>query len=235
MNGILAGTPNSNRSVATEVARRFAQEMSIGISEQLSSIDLANIPSNIKAFVSTTDDGDYRVPFPLSYLVLSRLQHSFEDRFECQMMLDQGEVEDWPMELKHPCKRNVRINSTFKTELRAFFNGSDITYIRPRIDKFGRCIVNGINYSSDFNSTDRGSVVKSMFVDTTNELAPYIGVVRFYFTVTTVIMQQAKVHHLALCSWLKFRPHSQEHVCKLHGVTNQVYRGDRILVSELAK
>ncbi len=99
------------------------------------------------------------------------------------MMLDRGEVEDWPMELKHPCKRNVRINSTFKTELRAGLYGSDITYyIRPRIDKFGRCIVNGINYSSDFNSTDRGSVVKSMFVDTTNELAPYFGV-----------MQQAKV------------------------------------------
>ncbi len=31
------------------------------------------------------------------------------------------------------------------------------------------------------NSTDRGSVVKVMFVDEDNELAPYYGIVRFYF------------------------------------------------------
>jgi len=44
-------------------------------------------------------------------------------------------------------------------------------YINPRIDKFGRCTVNGQTYSSDFNSTDRGSVVKAYFVlKDTNEI-----------------------------------------------------------------
>ena len=89
-------------------------------------------------------------------------------------------------------------------------------------------MVNGINFSSDFNSTDRGSVVKSMFVDTNNDLQPYFGVVRFYFTVNTVIMRQAKMHHLAYVSWLKFKPHNYE-LCKLYAVTNQEYRTDRIL------
>ena len=32
------------------------------------------------------------------------------------------------------------------------------------IDKFARCIVNGVTYSSDYNSSDRGSIVKAMFV-----------------------------------------------------------------------
>ena len=36
--------------------------------------------------------------------------------------------------------------------------------MNPRIDKFGRCTVNGQTYSSDFNSTDRCSVVKAFFV-----------------------------------------------------------------------
>ena len=40
--------------------------------------------------------------------------------------------------------------------------------------------------SSNFNSTDRGNVVKAMFVDIEGELTPYFGIVR-YFTATTVV------------------------------------------------
>ena len=45
--------------------------------------------------------------------------------------------------------------------MRNLFNTDDNFYANPRIDKFGRCTVNGQTYSSDFNSTDRGSVVKA--------------------------------------------------------------------------
>lgn len=228
LNGILAGTPNSNRNVETEVANRFAQEMSFSTADQLK-VDTVEIPKSIQQFLSTANEEDYNVPFPLSYLVLSRLENTLDDKFEAQMALDRGDVEDWPVELKHPCKRNVRVNLTFMTELKTFFDGLyglDLDYIRPRIDKYGRCTVNGINFSSDFNSTDRGSIIKSMFVDTNNELSPYFGVVRFYFKVATVIRTQVRIHQLAYVTWLRFTQYHHQHMCKLYGVTHQVYQGD---------
>ena len=132
------------------------------------------------------------------------------------MEVDRGEVVDWPIEFKHPCKRNLKINPTLMSELRAFFAslyGSDLEYIQPRIDQYGRCVVNGVIFSSDFNSTDRGSIVKCMFTNTSNELEPFFGVVRFYFTVNTVINSQAKMHRLTYVTWLKFRAHGHELWC----------------------
>ena len=37
-------------------------------------------------------------------------------------------------------------------------------YLSEYIDKFARCKVNGVTYSSDYNSSERGSIVKAMFV-----------------------------------------------------------------------
>ena len=64
----------------------------------------------------------------------------------------------------------------------------------PRI---GRCKVNGQSFSSDFNSTDHGSIVKVMFVDGDDELTPYFGIVRFYFTATTMLNHESFTHQLA--------------------------------------
>ena len=44
------------------------------------------------------------------------------------------------------------------------YNTDGNVYVNSRIDKFGRCTVNGQTYSSDFKSTDRGSLVKAFFV-----------------------------------------------------------------------
>ena len=65
----------------------------------------------------------------------------------------------------------MRVDQSFLHELKAFFEdlyGNDLEHIHPRISKYGRCLVNGQNFSSDFNTTDRGSVVKAMFVDQTH-------------------------------------------------------------------
>ena len=56
--------------------------------------------------------------------------------------------------------------------------------------------------------------MKTMFVGDDNELVPYFDIVQFYFTITTVIRQQPRSHHLAYVTWLKFRTHSPEPACK---------------------
>ena len=46
----------------------------------------------------------------------------------------------------------------------------------PRMNKFGCCVINDHMYSSEFNSTDRGSIVKAMIVlKENNKLHPYYG------------------------------------------------------------
>ena len=230
LNGMLAGTPNSNRSIETEVANKFVHSISFS-SANVPSIDMSKVPRNLKDFMSTTDE-EYQVEYPLSHLVMSTI-NEFDDKYEALLQLDRGVVGDWPVEYKYPCKRKVKIIPSFLTELQSFFDGlygSNLNYIEPRIDKYGRCVVNGINFSSDFNSTDRGCIVKCVFVDTDNEVFPFYGVVRFFFTAKAVVQRQCKKHQLVYVTWLKFKSYSDEHFTHLPGVTNhQEYQRDRIV------
>ena len=101
------------------------------------------------------------------------------------MQIDRGDVSDWPAKFHRPSSY-VKINHDFHDQLKAFFKNlyDDNTevYVKPAIHKFGHCFVNGQKYSSDYNWTDRESLVKAMFVlKETNDLHPYLGYVRFFF------------------------------------------------------
>ncbi len=105
----------------------------------------------------------------------------------------------------------------------------DFEYLRPRITKYGRCSVNGQIFSSNFNSTDRGSIVKAMFVDNANELCPYFGIVRYYFTATAVVYNEPKLHYLSYVTWLKLKSDNPEPLSKLYITSTDIYRSDRII------
>ena len=69
-----------------------------------------------------------------------------------------------------------------KNFAKKIYNTDGNVYVNPRIDKFGRCTVNGQTFFSDFNFTDRGTVVMAFFVlKDSNELHPYFGIIRFFF------------------------------------------------------
>ena len=232
LNGIFAGMPNSNRSVEMEVTSRFLRETAFSNTD-IPSIDPSIIPSSLKEFVPSSDD-DYCPPYPHTFHLLSLLStpEDGRSRFEVQQDLDRGLVEDWPMLFRHPRKKNVPCDPQLLTEIRSFLDdlyGSSLEYIAPRIDKFARCEVNGQSFSSTFNSTDRGTVVKVMFVDEDGELAPYFGIVRFYFNVRTVLNCESSTHQLAYVTWLKFRYNGPEKLSKLYCVTKDLYRKDRIV------
>ena len=102
------------------------------------------------------------------------------DNFEYQCNIDRGEVDHWPIEFLHPSKSRVKVDKEVYKHIEEFckkvYNTDGNVYVNPRIDKFGRCTVNGQTYSSDFNSTDRGSVVKAFFVlKDSNEHHPYFS------------------------------------------------------------
>ena len=230
INGALAGSPNSNRCIEMEVANRFFRSSEISISD----IDIPGLPSTLTEFVQDENDTDEHRPFPQSFLLQNLLSNypERESRFQVQQELDKGLVEDWPLEFKHPCKLNVRCEASLLKELSTFFEdlyGGDLEYIRPRINKYGRCQVNGQKFSSDLNSTDRGSIVKVMFADIDDELSPYFGIVRFYFTAIALVNQEPITHHLTYVTWLKFRNTSPDPLCHLYGVSKEVYQKDRII------
>ena len=70
------------------------------------------------------------------------------------------------MVFMHPRKLNVLMDRDFlivlKDSLEALY-GDRVQYVSPRINKYARCSVNGQVFSSNFNSTDRGSIVKAFF------------------------------------------------------------------------
>ena len=130
------------------------------------------------------------------------------DHFECQCNIDRGEVDHWPIEFLHPTKNRVQeVKEVYNFFYKNVYNTDGNVYVNHRIDKFGRCSVNGQTYSSDFNSTDSGSVVskglfvlkdsnepdfnstesgsvvsKGLFVlKDSNELHPFFGIIRFFF------------------------------------------------------
>ena len=116
-----------------------------------------------------------------------------ELRFQMQQDVDRGDVDSlqWPIKLLHPSKLNVRMESTFLSQLQDFLqslHGPVLKFVSPRINKFARCQVNGQIFSSDYNYTDRGSTVKALFVLTgDNSLCPFFGIVRFFVEVDVLL------------------------------------------------
>eukprot|EP00731_Ephydatia_muelleri_P020023 Em0012g848a len=134
---------------------------------------------------------------------------STEAVFDYYRRIDTGEGidDDWPIQLKHPSKCNVKVTDDLYDEIQIFCTATfdDVVYVSHRIDKFGRCYVNGTIYSSDYNSTDRASVVKSMFVlSGTDEIHPYFGIIRFFFRIIIKCKDSAKQDlppHMCLKTW----------------------------------
>ena len=91
-------------------------------------------------------------------------------------------------------------------------------------------------YSSDFNSTDRGSVVKAYFVlKDTNELQPYFGIISqtIFQTVTFTLHAtdgtKNEVHQnlLAYVTWMCFKTPAIEK--KNWMLNNTFYEQDRVI------
>lgn len=229
VNGVLIGTPNSGRSIEAELASRFLRDSAFSISNTVD-VNMSVVPSSLREFLSAEDD---EFPhYPHKFWVMSLLSVEPDERFQVQLDVDQGKVDNWPLELNTPRKLNVRVDTPFLNEISSFLEslyGNDVNYIIPRISKYGRCEVNGIKFSSEFNSTERGSIVKAMFVDINNDLIPYFGIVKFYFTVTALINQHPVTQKLAYVMWLKFKDSGPQPICKLYRVSKDFYQQDKII------
>ena len=232
LNGTLAGIPNSGRSVETEIANRFVHDSCLGATSP-SACPFEDVPREIKKFVEMPEDDDELfIPHSISFLLLLRMSKSHADKFETQVQVDRGDVCNWPVKFLHPKRQNVKIQQSFHQELTDFFEdlyGDKLEYMRPRINMYGRCIVNGQRFSSEFNATDRGNIVKAMFVDESNELAPFFGRVKFFFTATVIVEREPKSHYLAHVTWLKFKSDHPNIASKLYEVKNQYYARDRVI------
>lgn len=81
-----------------------------------------------------------------------------------------------------------------KDTLKVLYHDDCVQYVSPRINKYyARCSVNGQIFSSNLNSTDRGSIVKALFALTDQSLHPYFGVVNFFFNVDAIINSEMTI------------------------------------------
>ena len=226
------GMPNSNRCVEVEVLNRFLRDFAFSCAD-LPFIEPEYISNPIKEIIHSSTVGNEFSSHPMTFYVLALMNTVPCERFRAQQTVDRGDVENWPVELLHPCKMNVRINKAFFEELYSFFEGlygASFQYLLPRITKYGRCKVNGQTFSSALNCTDRGCVVKSMFTENDESLSPYFGNVSFYFKATVVVDQKSKSHILSYIQWYKFKSKKVEPLSGLYTLkSKQFYQTDRIM------
>ena len=95
-------------------------------------------------------------------------------------------------------------------------------YLSEFIDKFARCRVNGVTYSSDNNNSERGSIVKAMYVlSGTQELHPYYGI---FFRITIRDKQlelenmSMEFIYLAYVTWINFKAPERDKLSGLYVV-----------------
>ena len=237
MNGYFSDIPNNRKNIESQLMATMLKQL-CSIDCELPDV-MAETPDALKAVVSADVEIDTFSAYPYRSLYNSE----DIDYFELHCKIDRGEADDWPVEFHHPSKSHVKVDDQLHRQLVEYCNkvyDEDFNvYINPRIDKFGRCTVNGQNYSSDFNSTDRGSVVKAYFVlKDTNELQPYFGIVKFFFKLyitftlhTTTDGTKTEVHEnlLAYVTWMCFKTPAIEKKTGLHMVNNAFYEQDRVI------
>ena len=172
LNGFLSDIPNNNQNIELQIINKFLQQFSL----QVVDTDIDSVTKGEVSMITKCSESESYTSFSDSLLLISNLLkppagglskfdiHLHEDGFQFQIKLDRGDVLNWSIELLHPSQLRVRVSDEFVVELQEHFRmlySTDVSVL-PLIDKFGRCLVNGQKFSSEYNSTDRGSVVKSM-------------------------------------------------------------------------
>ena len=102
---MLAGSPNSNRSIEVEVTNRFVRDSSFSFCDTLLEVNISSIPPALAEFVHSVDDP--HPPHPLTFWVLDLLSCAPENKFRIQMEIDREEVVNWLLVLNTPRKLNV--------------------------------------------------------------------------------------------------------------------------------
>lgn len=236
MNGILANTPNNNHNIEPQILTKILTQFCID-EIQLPTFNFGAemcVPNALRDIVCDRNRDESCSSIDKVELMLSLLP---EKRFEFQRKIDQGNVTMWPIKLLRPSKCNVKVDDIFYQQILDFCKATyDVeVYVLPKIDKYGRCFVNGQTFSSDYSCTERGSLVKALFVlEENSALHPYFGIVRFFFQVhlklkdnynNTVIQD----HVLAYVTWMTFHSPEKDKISGLFVVNNSYYERDRIV------
>ena len=186
----------------------------------------SDVPKSLRSVTAIESPVAYRIRH-----LNSILQDPPDLRFAFQRKIDQGNVVDWPIELLHPSKCNLKIDRMFYEELVEFCkNTYDAeVHIHPRMD------INDHVYSSEFNSTDRGSIVKAMFVlKENNELHPYYGCIQFFFRICITLRHDGQQEEIRECilsyvKWVSFKSPELDKLSGLYMVSNKFYEQDKII------
>ena len=223
-NGYFSDIPSNRKNIGSQLMTTILKQL-CSFDCELPDI-IAETPDALKALVSVDVEIDTYSAYPYSSLYNSEDL----DYFELQCKIDRGEADNWPIEFHFPSRHHMKVDEQIHRQLveycKKVYNEDVNVDIKPRIDKFGHCTVNGQTYSSDFNSTDRGSTVKAYFVlKDTNGLQPYFGCIKFFyitFTHHTTDGTKNEVHEnlLAYVTWMCFKTLAIEKQTGLDMVNN---------------
>ncbi|KXJ09324.1 uncharacterized protein LOC110247141 [Exaiptasia diaphana] len=215
-NGVLERMPNSGRTVEQQFLHSFQNDcndnecnytLPSGLREQDVPPLLANLFEEKRSDENALTNHLYNESANSFYSSSDNLQQAIE-----QVELEDV-VNNWPVSMHSPQKRNVQVTLTFRNLLIAYFRKiyENMDIVHARIHKYGRCKVNGIMFTSSFNSTEKGNVVKAYFPvsDSDGDVSQLYGKVLFFFISKVYFKDnegksQSKMHNLAYVNWFEY-------------------------------
>ena len=129
---------------------------------------------------------------------------------------------EWKVVFLHPSKYHIKMSEDFYVELKEFCAYDYEIYLGEYIDTFARCMVNGVTHSSDYNSSERGSIVKAMFVLSGTQEHPYYGIICFFFRITIrhkqseLVNMPKEIIYLAYVIWMNFKAPERDKLSGLY-------------------
>ena len=228
MNEMLSDISCNNRNIELQIPNKIFQRFTLD-DEYLGTVPQGcEDDSYTKALrrlkVSNACESNQKYNVIEQYKAMQSLLNPHEDVYSYYRKINNGSAAtEWRFVFLHPSKYHIKMSEDFYVELKEFCASvyDYEVYLSEYIDKFARCIVNGVTYSSDYNSSDRSSIVKAMFVLTgTQELHPYYGIIHFFFRITIRHKQHElenmpmEYFYLAYVTWMRTLSHQNMINCR---------------------
>lgn len=215
-NGVLETVSNSGRTVEQQFIHSFQNDCTDTELTTLfpSGLRAEDVPSSLTNLFHEKRSDENALTSQL-YNESANSFYSSSDNLQQAIIQVEAEdaVHNWPVLMHSPQKKNVQVTLTFRNQLFTYFKNiyEHLDIVHARIHKYGRCKVNGIMFTSLFNTTDKGNVVKAYFPvsDSDGDISQLYGKVLFFFNSRVYYKGNDgnslnKMHNLAYVNWFEY-------------------------------
>lgn len=207
LNGDLTALPSSGRSVEKEVFMRFITEQKLSVKGNFNMLPQGlkvrlneGCPALGRMVQKAIEEEEHGKHADYCQIVRLRTEafisapgKQLNDAFErqCNIEMHESEFPFVKAKLQPPIREDIHMDDELLNEVKTYLTrsyGNRLHYLSEEFTKFARCNVNGINFSSAMNRSERSSFAKAFCATNDSEVPrAYYGKVSFFFVVNVLV------------------------------------------------